>query len=234
MRLSQEDALLYNDAPVSEIDRRSITGNGLRKTLALLRRFIPLELTEVPSGTTVLDWVIPAEWNIRGAYIARNDGTRVVDFADNNLHVVQYSRPIDKVMPLSALRPHLHTLPEKPDWIPYRTAYYDDHWGFCLTQRQLSEMADGFYHVVIESDLGPGHLTYGELVIPGETEETFLLSCHVCHPSLANDNLSAIAVATMLARDLRRLQLRYSYRFLFIPGTIGSIAWLARNEDKLD
>ena len=248
MRLSQEDALLYNDAPVSEIDRsmmvtlieelfpicRSITGNGLRKTLALLRRFIPLELTEVPSGTTVLDWVIPAEWSIRGAYIARNDGTRVVDFADNNLHVVQYSRPIDKVMPLSALRPHLHTLPEKPDWIPYRTAYYDDYWGFCLTQRQLSEMGDGLYHVVIESDLSPGHLTYGELVIPGETEETFLLSCHVCHPSLANDNLSAIAVATMLARDLRRLQLRYSYRFLFIPGTIGSIAWLARNEDKLD
>ena len=212
---------------------RSITGNGVRQTLEILQRYIPLEVKEVPSGTEVLDWTVPREWNIRDAYIASDDGTRVVDFAANNLHIVQYSPPIDAIMPLAELRPHLHTLPDQPDWIPYRTSYYSENWGFCLTHRQLSNLTDGLYRVVIDSDLAPGYLSYGELFIPGETGDTVLFSCHICHPSLANDNLSGIAVATMLASHLRTLRLRYSYRFLFIPGTIGSLTWLARNEDKV-
>jgi aminopeptidase-like protein len=212
---------------------RSITGNGVRQTLEVLGRYIPLQVNEVPSGTAVLDWTVPPEWNIRDAYIVNDDGTHVVDFAANNLHVVQYSRPIDAIMSLAELRPHLHTLPDQPDWIPYRTSYYVEDWGFCLTHRQLSNMADGSYRVVIDSDLTPGHLTYGELLIPGEIPDTVLFSCHICHPSLANDNLSGIAVATMLASYLQTLRLRYSYRFLFIPGTIGSLTWLARNEDKV-
>jgi aminopeptidase-like protein len=212
---------------------RSITGNGVRQTLEVLKRFIPLQVNEVPSGTAALDWTVPREWNIRDAYIASADGTHIVDFAANNLHVVQYSRPIDTIMSLAELRPHLHTLPDQPDWIPYRTSYYVEDWGFCLTHRQLSSLADGSYHVVIDSDLTLGHLTYGELLIPGEIAETVLFSCHICHPSLANDNLSGIAVATMLACHLQTLRLRYSYRFLFIPGTIGSLTWLTRNEDTV-
>jgi aminopeptidase-like protein len=212
---------------------RSITGNGVRQTLAIVQRHIPLEVHEVPSGTPVLDWTVPPEWNIRGAYMAHQDGSRIVDFAANNLHVVQYSRPIDALMPLTELRPHLHTLPDRPDWIPHRASYYAENWGFCLTHRQLSSLADGLYRVVIDSDLKPGHLSYGELLILGETDDTVLFSCHICHPSLANDNLSGIAVATMLARYVQTLRPRYSYRFLFIPTTIGSITWLARNEDKV-
>ena len=213
---------------------RSITGNGVRQTLAILQRHLPLEVNEVPSGTEVLDWVVPREWNIRDAYIARQDGTRIVDFGASNLHVVQYSQPIDMIMSLAQLRPHLHGLPDTPDWIPYRTSYYTENWGFCLTHRQLSSLADELYRVVIDADLSPGHLTYGELVIPGESKETVLLSCHICHPSLANDNLSGIAVATMLAHHIASLRPRYTYRLLFIPGTIGSLTWLARNEDKVD
>jgi aminopeptidase-like protein len=212
---------------------RSITGNGVRQTLAALQRFIPLEINEVPSGTPVLDWTVPREWNIRDAYVAREDGTRIVDFGANNLHVVQYSRQIDALMPLSELRPHLHSLPDQPDWIPYRTSYYAENWGFCLTHRQLSSLDDGPYRVVIDSDLASGHLTYGELLIPGETDDTVLFSSHICHPSLANDNLSGIAVATMLARHIQSLRPRYTYLFVFIPGTIGSLTWLARNEDKV-
>jgi aminopeptidase-like protein len=213
---------------------RSITGDGVRQTLAILRRHIPLEVSEVPSGTPVLDWTVPKEWNIRGAYIAHQDGSRIVDFATNNLHVVQYSPPIDTLIPLTDLRPHLHTLPDAPDWIPYRTSYYTENWGFCLTHRQLSSLADGLYRVVIDSDLEPGHLSYGELLIPGESEDTVLFSCHICHPSLANDNLSGIAVSTMLARHVQTFRPRHSYRFLFVPGTIGSLTWLARNEDKAE
>jgi aminopeptidase-like protein len=212
---------------------RSITGSGVRQTLAILQRYVPLEINEVPSGARVLDWTVPREWNIRDAYIAHQDGTRIVDFAVNNLHVVQYSQPIDAVMPLADLRPHLHTLPDQPDWIPYRTSYYTENWGFCLAHHQLLSLSDGLYRVVIDADFRPGHLSYGELLIPGGSEDTVLFSCHICHPSLANDNLSGIAVATMLACHIRTLRPRYSYRFLFIPGTIGSLTWLARNEDKV-
>jgi len=209
---------------------RSISGNGVRRTLKILERHIPLTINEVPSGTKAFDWIVPYEWNIRDAYIARQDGTRIVDFSTNNLHIVQYSRPVNATMSLTELLPHLYTLPDQPDWIPYRTSYYTESWGFCLTNRQMSSLTDECYRVVIDADLAPGHLTYGELLIPGQSGDTVLFSCHICHPSLANDNLSAIAVAMMLARHIQTLQPRYSYRFLFVPGTIGSLVWLARNE----
>jgi aminopeptidase-like protein len=210
---------------------RSITGEGLRRTLRRLARDMPLRLVEVPSGTPAFDWTVPDEWNVREAYIATLDGRRVVDFADHNLHLVQYSEPIDRVVPLEELKPHLHSLPDAPHWIPYRTAYYARSWGFCLTQHQLDALTEPAYRVVIDTSLAPGHLTYGELVLPGARAEEVLFSCHVCHPSLANDNLSAIAVASFLARRLMSRERRFTYRFLFIPGTIGSLVWLSRNED---
>lgn len=209
---------------------RSITGDGLRRSLDIIRRYIPISIESVPSGTQVLDWTVPLEWNIEEAYVARLNGERVIDFADHNLHVMQYSRAVDSVMARSELLPHIHSLPEHPDWIPYRTSYYKDDWAFCASDRVRSSLDDEHYRVVIDSDVRPGQLDYGELVIPGQTSQTVLLSCHVCHPSLANDNLSGVAVATMLARYLGQTQRRHTFRFLFIPGTIGSITWLARNE----
>lgn len=209
---------------------RSITGNGVRQTLKVLRQHIPLEVHEVPSGTPVLDWTVPKEWNIRDAYVKNARGERVVDFRRHNLHVLNYSVPVQARMTLEELRPHLYTLPPQPDLIPYRTSYYQERWGFCLTQRQLEALEPGEYEVWVDSSLGDGHLTYGELYLSGESEEEVLFSCHVCHPSLANDNLSGVAVATYLAQHLAKQTRRYSYRFLFIPGTIGSITWLAQNE----
>jgi aminopeptidase-like protein len=212
---------------------RSITGPGLRQTLAHIGRRIPLAVHEVPTGTPVFDWVIPKEWTARGAFIATPDGRRLVDFADNNLHLVQYSTPIDRVVPREELLAHIHTLPERPQWIPYRTAYYSETWGFCLGARQAAELTAPAYRVVIDTTLAPGHLSYGEAEIPGAGDAEVLLSCHVCHPSLANDNLAGIAVAVALARRLMAAPRRYTYRFLFIPGTIGSLAWLAANEARL-
>jgi len=212
---------------------RSITGDGIRETLHRIGERIPLELHEVPTGTQVFDWTVPKEWNIRDAYIEDPNGRRVVDLADSNLHVVGYSVPVDTRMPLSQLREHIHTLPEQPDLIPYRTSYYSETWGFCMAQEEFQALEDGEYVVRIDSSLEPGSLTYGECYLPGETEDEVLISCHCCHPSLANDNLSGIALATRLAEHLRGLSLRYSYRFLFIPGTIGSIVWLAHNEDRI-
>ena len=210
---------------------RSITGNGVRETLAAVGRRISLELNEVRSGTEVLDWSVPDEWNITDAYIAK-DGRRVVDFGESNLHVVNYSEPVRAEMTLAELRPHLHTLPEHPEWIPYRTSYYSRAWGFCLAQRQLERLEDGEYEVVIESTLEPGSLTYGECFVPGEREEEVLLTTHVCHPSLANDNLSGITLLTEIGARLQDQPRSLSYRLLFIPGTIGSITWLARNESR--
>ncbi len=213
---------------------RSITGDGLRQSLGLIAQEIPLRLTEVPSGTQVFDWTVPREWNVRQAYIATLDGRRVVDFAASNLHILQYSVPVDRIVERDELRRHLHTLPETPDWVPYRTSYYSENWGFCLSQRQAERLTDERYRVVIDTTLAPGHLTYGELVLPGAQAEEMLISCHSCHPSLANDNLSGIAVAVMLARRLMaRQHRRFTYRFLFIPGTIGSLAWLAANEGRV-
>jgi aminopeptidase-like protein len=208
---------------------RSITGAGLRETLARLARIAPIQVHEVASGTAVHDWTVPDEWNIREAWIADAAGARVVDFAQHNLHVVSYSEPVRARMSLAELRPHLHTLPEHPDWIPYRTAYYRRGWGFCLRQRTLDALADGEYEVHIDSTLAPGSMSYGELLLPGATPDEILISCHVCHPSLANDNLSGVAIAAHLAQHLATLQLRHSVRFVFVPATIGAIAWLAHN-----
>jgi aminopeptidase-like protein len=212
---------------------RSITGDGVRQTLHILKGYLPIETTEIPSGMQVFDWTIPLEWNIRDAYIADVQGRRVVDFKANNLHVVSYSRPLKGRIPLQELRDHLHTLPDHPDWIPYRTTYYKEAWGFCVSHRQYEALQDAEYDVCIDATLGKGHLTYGELCLPGRTDEEVLISCHVCHPSLCNDNLSGIAVATFLAQALTQVSRKYSYRFLFIPGTIGSIAWLASNQHRV-
>jgi aminopeptidase-like protein len=210
---------------------RSITGEGLRQTLRIVQRAIPIELREVPSGTQVFDWTIPREWNVSAGWIETLDGTRIVDFARHSLHLLNYSVAIDRVVPIEELRRHLFTLPEQPDLIPYRTSYYAENWGFCLSQRQADSLTEAAYRVRIDTTLEPGSLSYGELVLPGESEDEFLFSCHSCHPSLANDNLSGIAVAAMLARRLMaRGKRRLTYRFLFIPGTIGSLAWLAANE----
>ncbi len=214
---------------------RSITGDGVRQTLAILRRHIPLEIHEVPSGTPVFDWTVPKEWNIRDAYIKIARGDRVIDFQKSNLHVVSYSIPIKKKVSLGELRKHLFSLPDRPDWIPYRTSYYNETWGFCLSHRQLEALTEAEYEVCVDASLKDGSLTYGEYVIPGESSDEVLISCHVCHPSLCNDNLSGITVATFLAAQLSQgPKPRYTYRFLFIPGTIGSITWLARNEARAE
>jgi aminopeptidase-like protein len=209
---------------------RSITGDGVRETLRSLQRFLPLTIHEVPTGTPVFDWTVPREWNIHDAYVKNSRGERVIDFQKSNLHVMNYSVPVHKKMSLEELKPHLFTLPDHPDWIPYRTSYYKENWGFCLSHKQFLEFSEGEYEVSIEASLKDGHLTYGELVLPGVAADEILVSCHVCHPSLANDNLSGIAVACFLARQLAKLPRKFSYRFLFIPGTIGAITWLCINE----
>jgi aminopeptidase-like protein len=211
---------------------RSITGNGFRRTLGRIRELIPLEIHEVPTGTQVFDWTVPKEWNIRDAWVKNAAGEKVIDFRRSNLHVVNYSVPIHRKMPLAELRDHLHTLPDRPDWVPYRTSYYKESWGFCLPANELSQWRDGEYEVCIDSTLEDGSLTYGEYYLPGERTDEVLLSCHACHPSLCNDNLSGVALVAALAELLTCTQHKYSYRFLFIPGTIGSITWLARNEKQ--
>lgn len=213
---------------------RSITGNGVRQSLQILQEYIPIEIHEVPSNTPVFDWTVPKEWNIRDAWIIGPDGKKIIDFKDHNLHILQYSTPIHQVMGLEDLKKHLFTLSDKPDLIPYRTSYYQENWGFCMAHNQYLGLQDGEYEVYIDSTLEDGSLTYGELYIPGASQEEVLFSAHICHPSLANDNLSGIGLLTFLAQLLREQKNRYSYRFLFIPGTIGSITWLARNEHKVD
>jgi aminopeptidase-like protein len=215
---------------------RSMTGAGVRETLERLQRLMPLELHEVPSGTQVFDWQVPQEWVFRDAYIREPGGAKVVDHRHSNLHVVANSVPMNATLPWSELSKHLFTLPEHPDWIPYRTAYFKDDWGFCLTHRQYLELeqrgADQPWEVCLDTALVDGSLTYGEAYLPGTTEDEVLVSCHVCHPSMANDNLSGIVVATRLARSLQALERRYSYRFLFAPATIGAITWLSRNQSR--
>jgi aminopeptidase-like protein len=213
---------------------RSITGEGVRQTLHILSRHIALKVHEVPTETPVFDWTVPKEWNIRDAYIKNARGERVIDFQKSNLHVVSYSIPVKKKISLGELRTHIFSLPDRPEWIPYRTSYYNETWGFCLSHRQLEALPEGDYEVCVDASLKDGSLTYGEYIIPGESSDEVLISCHVCHPSLCNDNLSGIAVATFLAAQLTQgTKPRYTYRFLFIPGTIGSITWLARNESHV-
>ncbi|MCB1772230.1 MAG: DUF4910 domain-containing protein [Gammaproteobacteria bacterium] len=216
---------------------RSITGDGLRQTLALVGAQVDLAIHEVPSGTAVFDWTVPDEWNIRDAYIADTDGRRIVDFRQSNLHVVNYSDPVNAQMTFDELAPHLHTLPDHPGWIPYRTSYYARSWGFCLAHEQLEAMRaaghDRTYDVVIDASLKPGHLSYGEVFLPGRSDDEILLTTHVCHPSMCNDNLSGVTVLAQLATLLRDTDRHHAIRCLFIPGTIGAISWLALNRDKL-
>ena len=212
---------------------RSITGNGVRETLKILQREIPLQIKEVPTGTEVFDWTIPKEWNLKDAYIKNSKGEKIIDFKESNLHVVNYSGPVRKCVTLDELKNHLFTLPEHPDWIPYRTSYYNENWGFCISHKQFLELKEDNYEVCIDSSLEDGYLTYGEYYIEGTKSDEVLISTHICHPSMCNDNLSGIVLTVFLAKNLSRLPRKYSYRLLFIPGTIGSITWLYLNERKV-
>ncbi|MEO8313440.1 MAG: DUF4910 domain-containing protein [Pseudomonadota bacterium] len=212
---------------------RSITGSGLRQTLRILSESIPMQQVEVPSGTRVFDWEVPPEWNIESARILDPHGRAVVDFADHNLHVVNYSEPVSTTLSLDELRPRLHVNSRSPDWIPYKTSYYNRNWGFCLRQRDLQLWKPGDYRVEIESSLTSGSLTYGELLLPGSSNREILVFTHACHPSLANDNLSGLVISAALAQWLEGRPRRYSWRFVFAPGTIGSLCWLHNNESRL-
>ena len=212
---------------------RSITGDGVRRSLAIMQEYLPLDVVEVPSGTAAFDWTVPKEWNIREAWVQNARGERLIDFSRHPLHVVGYSVPVRAKLPLGKLRAHLHTIPEHPEWIPYRTSFYKEAWGFCLTQRALEGFEEGDYDVCIDSSLTDGSLTYAECLLPGERTEEILLFSHICHPALANDNLSGMALLTLLGRWLLGQPRQWSYRIVFAPVTIGSIVWLSRNESVL-
>lgn len=212
---------------------RSITGNGVRETLNTIRKYIPIEIIEVPTGTKVFDWMVPREWNIRDAYILDENDRKIVDFKENNLHVVSYSVPVDKTVSLTELQEHLFSLEEQPNAIPYITSYYREHWGFCITHNQRISLKEGNYRVVIDSELKDGSLTYGELILPGSSEKEIFSSTYICHPSMANNELSGPVVTTMLAMWLASEPRRHTYRIIFIPETIGSITYLSRNLDHM-
>lgn len=208
---------------------RSITGNGVRETLNIIKSHIPLNIVEVPSGTKVFDWTVPPEWNIKDAYILDEKGKKLIDFKRNNLHVVGYSVPVNQKITLDELQEHLYSLEEQPNAIPYITSYYKENWGFCLTHAQRSNLHQASYHVVIDSEIKNGSLTYGELIIPGQTKQEVFLSTYVCHPSMANNELSGPVVTLALAKWLLSEPRHYSYRIVFIPETIGSITYLSKN-----
>jgi len=212
---------------------RSITGNGVRETLEIIQKIIPLEIHEIPSNTQVYDWKVPKEWNIRDAYVKDSSGKKIIDFQKSNLHVLNYSTPINTKLPLSKLKNHLFTLSNFPDEIPYLTSYYEENWGFCLSHNHLSQLDEGMYEVFIDSTLEDGSLTYGELLLSGKNEDEILLTTYICHPSMCNDNLSGTSLLVFLAKKMLEENLEYSYRFLFIPETIGAISWLSKNEKKL-
>ncbi len=214
---------------------RSITGTGVRETFDIMSKYIPLTMHEIPTGTKVFDWEVPEEWNIREGYIECPDGTRIANFEENNLHVMSYSERVNERMPLSDLKEHIHTLPDHPDWIPYRTMYYDRSWAFCLSQNVLEDLPDGTYRAYIDSSHTNGSLTYGEAVFPGSSGKEVIFSTYVCHPSMCNDNLSSVAVMTKLAQSMSdRRNLKHTYRFLFVPETIGAITWISQNQKRLN
>jgi aminopeptidase-like protein len=212
---------------------RSITGNGVRETLKIIQKYIPLTIHEIPTGTKAFDWTIPKEWNIDDGYILDSNQNKIIDFKKSNLHVLNYSIPIDKKITFSELKEHIHTLPEQPDAIPYLTSYYNEEWGFCMSHNDFLKLSDEEYHVVIKSTLQDGSLTYGEYYVKGKIQDEFVLTCYVCHPSLCNDNLSGTVLITFIAKLLSKIKPYYSYRFLFIPETIGAIAWLSKNESNI-
>lgn len=229
--IQEADTLLKKLFPIC----RSITGNGVRETFDILRDIADFSVTEVRSGTTCYDWTVPREWNIRDAYIADENGKRIIDFQKSNIHIVGYSAPVDATMTFKELEPHLHTLPKLPDAIPYRTAYYKETWGFCLTQKQYESLdKKATYHVHIDAEFSKGSLTYGDVVLPGTSGKEFVLSTYCCHPSLANDSLSGVVLWTLLLKELKaRKNLRHSYRFVIAPETIGVIAYLSKNEKAM-
>lgn len=214
---------------------RCITGDGVRQTLLILSEYLPeLVMHEIPSGSTCFDWTVPREWRVREAWIKDSTGNKVVDFSANNLHLVGYSIPVDVTLSLEELQTHLHSLPEQPDAIPYITSYYSERWGFCISQNERDRLRPGKYQVHIDSELFDGHLTYGEIYLPGLTDREILLSTYICHPSMANNELSGPCVATWLGRWLKELPLRkFSYRILFLPETIGAVCYLSRNLNTL-
>lgn len=214
---------------------RSLSGPGNRETLNILSEHLPIDQIEIPSGSEVFDWTVPNEWSIREAWVENSEGHRVIDFAEHNLHVVGYSIPVDQVMSFDELRPHLHSLPEQPDAIPYVTFYYKRDWGFCLRHQDLEAMSKtNTYTVRIDSTLAPGNITLGECIIPGDTDEEILLSTNICHPSMANNELSGPVMLSAIGQWLQnRKYRRYTYRLLFLPETIGAIAYLANNAEHM-
>lgn len=214
---------------------RSLTGNGFRESLNFIREVHPdINVHEVPTGTQVFDWTVPNEWNCVGGGVYRLNGEKVIDFADSNLHIMGYSTPIDQTVSREELLEHLYTQPDQPDWIPYVTSYYKERWGFCMSESQKKTLTDEKYHVIIKSTLAPGSLTYGDLVIPGDTEDEILFSTYLCHPSMANNELSGPVVQTEIIKYVKELaHRRYSYRFVFCPETIGSITYLSKNVETM-
>ena len=212
---------------------RSITGNGVRESFNIIKQIINLQITEIPTNTKVFDWTVPKEWNISDAYIADLSGNKIIDFKKSNLHVVSYSIPINKIISIEELKTHIHTIPEKPDTVPYLTTYYNEDWGFCMSHNDFLNLKDPEYKILIDSKLENGFMTMGEYYIPGEISDEFLISCYICHPSMCNDNLSGVVLTTFLAKYLSGQKLKYSYRFLFVPETIGSISWISLNEQNL-
>ena len=213
---------------------RSLTGEGVRATLRYLREHLPeMEFFEVPSGTTCFDWTVPDEWNIREAWVANEAGEKIINFAEHNLHVVGYSEPVDKVVSLAELNEHLHSLPDQPNAVPYVTSYYRRNWGFCCTHNLRQSLSEQQYRVYIDSTLAPGHMTYASAFFPGESEKTILLSTYMCHPSMANNELSGPALQTALGRWVKEKKRRHSYLLLYMPETIGAIYYLSRQLRRL-
>jgi aminopeptidase-like protein len=228
--IDDADDLLHRLFPLC----RSITGDGLRETLQMLSRYTPFDLHETPSGTQCYDWTVPDEWNVREAYSEDSSGHRVVDFGTSNIHLVNYSTPVDVRMPFNELAPHLNTLPAMPAAIPYRTSYYKRTWGFCLSQEQFNKLdQNDIYHVLIDATLAPGALTYGDIVLNGSSGREYLITTYCCHPSLANDNLSGVVLWALLLKEMRQRSLRHSYRFVIAPETIGALVYISQNEEKV-
>lgn len=212
---------------------RSITGPGVRKSLEKLQAIAPLVVHEVKSGSDVLDWTVPEEWHFKRAWIEDGKGTIVLDSESSNLHVVNFSVAVDQIMSREELLPHLHSLPETPHSVPYRTTYYAEQWGFCLSHNELQQLGDGPFHVRIDAKRTPGVLNYGEICVPGESPSEILISTHICHPQLANDNLSGMVLAAALANYIGKNKPSLTWRFVFVPGTIGAISWLSQNQNTV-